>query len=187
MCPHTPPAPRTGSPPERSRAMAEFGINQSGHQKWGTGFHAPPTPKKEKKKKIPSMPPSPGAVPPARELLGRAGQRGRSGARSGGGARREPVMKETEGSERRSQRPRREGKGRQGRKGSGFSYLLRAGALAASSSACWAPAGAGGGGQPGRGGGKSCLSPRDPVSCSSLGARAGSGIYFLLLCIHDAE
>lgn len=82
----------------------------------------------------------------------------------------------------------REGKaGKAGKEGKRLSYLLRAGALAASSSACWAPAGAGGGGQPGRGGGKSCLSPRDPVSCSSLGARAGSGIYFLLLCIHDAE
>lgn len=35
--------------PEPSRAMAEFGINQSGHQKWGTGFHAPPTPKNKNK------------------------------------------------------------------------------------------------------------------------------------------
>lgn len=49
VCPHTPACPSHRVTPEPSRAMAEFGINQSGHQKWETGFHAPLAPKKKNK------------------------------------------------------------------------------------------------------------------------------------------
>lgn len=148
--------------------------------KVGNGLSCAPHPKENKSIKSPRSPAAPalclqpGSCPAEPSAAGQRRRAEPAGAAHGrhGGKRAEKAAA---------------AEGREGREGKRLSYLLRAGALAASSSACWAPAGAGGGGQPGRGGGKSCLSPRDPVSCSSFGARAGSGIYFLLLCIHDAE
>lgn len=130
-CTH-PPGFHKVLPPELSRAMVELGINQSGYQSRERAFMRPhPCHPKEKKK----MPPRHSVVPPDQELLCKT--HGMQRAIAGSGAGREPgTDRRAQPAGKRLRKSRRKARGETNGRGRRLSYLLRAGALAASSSAC---------------------------------------------------